>query len=175
MDVTVDMIRAGEAGSITLQKVAKVAEVSVQTILRAFSSKEGLLTASLNAQPSEAAEDFLADTTGSENVPVMMSVLYDFYDKIGDTVMKRLADEAHLPELAAANAVGREFHRKFVNQRFAHELDNLREEERHVLFNALMAVTDLYVWRVLRRDEGLDPDAAKRVVTLLVSRTIGKG
>lgn len=98
-------------------------------------------------------------------------MFYD-YEEIGDRVMWMLAHEHRIDGLAEVVARGRGHHRTWVDKSFAHQLAPLRAAERRKVALALLVVTDLYVWKLLRRDFGLDHKAAEAMVERLIDGAI---
>ena len=162
LDVARDLFT--ESTTFTLDEVARQAGTSVQTVLRAFGSKERLVVAAIGT----IREDAPARGEVPTSMPDAIDQLFDDYEEIGDRVMRVLAEEDRIPEFAAAAETGRAQHRAWVETAFAPGLHALPSRERRDATTALVAATDVYVWKLLRRDLGLDRRAAQRAVTRLV-------
>jgi AcrR family transcriptional regulator len=154
----------------TVQRVAAMAGVSVQTVLRAFNSRNGLIYAAIGTfratqGPTELEhveiEPFasLADAVRS---------LFEDYESIGDRVVRMLAEEHRVEGFAEVAAVGREMHRRWVVSAFGPRLPARKGRGRDEVVTALVAATDVSVWKLLRRDLHLDRAAAERIVLRLV-------
>ena len=127
---------------ITLDDVAERAGVSVQTVLRHFGSRAGLLDATV----AFGTEVIVAEREApAGDVTAAVRIIVDHYELRGDFVIRMLAQEDDA-RIAGIVASGRAEHRDWVRRVFARpDLDDL-----------LVAATDVYVWKLLRRDGGLD-------------------
>ncbi|AKU97644.1 Transcriptional regulator, TetR family [Labilithrix luteola] len=147
---------------ITLDAVAERAGVTLQTLLRRFGSKAGLLAA--------AAEDGLARVEQQRSGAVgndlrgCVKNLFDHYEEWGTISLRLLAEEERIPEIAGITARAREMHAKWVEQAFAGALAGHRSVARQRLHAQLVVCCDVYVWKLLRRDLGHSRAEAERVV-----------
>lgn len=162
VDVARELFTASTA--FTLDEVARRADTSVQTVLRAFGSKERLVVAAIGTIREDAPDRGEVPTS----MPEAIDQLLDDYEEIGDRVIRMLAEEGRIPEFATAAEIGRAQHRGWVEAAFASGLEALPPRERRDATTALVAATDVYVWKLLRRDLGLDRTAAQAAVTRLV-------
>jgi AcrR family transcriptional regulator len=137
----------------------------VQTVLRAFGSKGDLLYAALSESAARGAS---LKATPPGDVRAAVAAMFDVYEAMGDFVIQRLNDEQHHPELKPLLDEGRENHRDWVKTAFAPQLVNRQGSERAQLLDALDAATDVYVWKLLRRDRGLSRPATEAVVRRLI-------
>ncbi len=149
----------------TLDEVARVAGTTVQTVLRAFQSKENLLLAGLHRLAEGGAS---LRPTPPGDVAAAVGAIYDLYETMGDLLMQRLADERRRPAMKPALDAGRANHRAWVEDVFAPLIKRLGRASRPEALHALTAATDIYVWQKLRRDMGLDRKAAAAVVRRMV-------
>jgi AcrR family transcriptional regulator len=132
---------------ITLDAIARRARVTVQTLLRRFGSRDQLIAAAgryaediVIAQRSEAP---VGDIDGAvEN-------LLDHYEQWGQSALRLLAQEERVPQLRALAVRGREAHYTWVDRTFAPFIAGRRGPDRRA---ALIAMTDVFVWKVLRLD-----------------------
>ncbi|WP_298844154.1 TetR/AcrR family transcriptional regulator [uncultured Roseobacter sp.] len=138
-----------------LEDVAQAAGVSVQTILRAFGSKDGLTVATLETEAPDAVDFSAFANIAADDIERCMLEMFKIYDKIGDLVIRLLADEHRSPQFQQALDVGRDFHKGLVTDLFGPRIEKKPVKERQILFHALLAATDIYVWKILRRDEAL--------------------
>jgi AcrR family transcriptional regulator len=134
---------------IRLEDVAREAEVSVQTIVRRFGGKDGLLTAvherfgrevmtRRQVVPGQAAE--------------ALEALLEDYELSGDLVIRALAQEARHPALKRMTDKGRAGHRAWLAGVFEPQLARLPAGARQARLDALVAATDVYIWKLVRRD-----------------------
>lgn len=155
-----------------LEDVAQAAGVSVQTILRAFGSKDGLMVATLETEAPDAV-DFTAFANIEVNdLDTFVRTVFSVYDKIGDLVIRALADEHRSPVFQKSLDVGRMYHKDWVSQVFAPNIERRPPEERQVLFHALLTATDIYIWKILRRDEALSLEDSVATVTFTLKALI---
>ncbi len=154
----------------TVQEVAERAGVSLQTVLRRFGSKEGLLTTLLehDAMGIRAERDQVPPGDVDEAVRILVAQ----YEEFGDAVMRNLNLEERLPDVRSMLAYGRAMHREWVARTFAPFLpppDAEAYDRRLALF---IAATDVYVWKLLRRDFGLDASETERAIHDLLNGLI---
>jgi AcrR family transcriptional regulator len=166
LDVFTKALRDSWFDSITLDNIARDAAVTVQTVIRRFGSKEGLLEA--------ARERFGQDIRQRRSVPVgdvekaIAAIIAD-YETVGDLIMRVLAQEDRHAPLRAVADEGRSTHRWWVETNFAPWLDRLEPRARTAALDALVVATDLYVWKLIRRDMGRPRPA----LAALMRRMIG--
>lgn len=169
---TAELMRQRRFGDFTLEEVAERAETTVQTILRAYGSKEALFVEALSKYAVDHVDEEMRDAVASDDIPAFIATLFRLYDRIGDAVIRMLAEEPKVPALKEANDIGRAYHGNTVKTVFGRHLDPLPEPERSILHSALRAVTDIYVWQVLRRDEGRSLEHTIETVTHIVNRLL---
>lgn len=149
----------------TLERVATRADVSVQTVLRAFGSKEGLV---LEAIGTMREREDRTSIEPAASIRDAVSSLFDDYEEIGDRVVRMLAEEHRIPGFAEVAATGREMHRAWVEGTFTPWTKRIPARTRKEAVVAVVAATDVYLWQLLRRDLGLDRVDAQRIVERLV-------
>ncbi|MGC1165639.1 MAG: TetR/AcrR family transcriptional regulator [Solirubrobacterales bacterium] len=158
---------------ITLAAVAQRAGVSVQTILRHFETREGLFMASLLHTGAKMAPDRTVLPVG--DVEEIVGVLADHYEKFGDRVLRMLAQEEREPTLRMLTDLGREFHLEWCKQAFSPALKGLRGVKRERRIAQFVTGTDIYVWKLLRRDRGLSRAQTKLAMRELLEPLMGPG
>jgi len=150
---------------VTIAAVAADAGVSAQTVLNHFESKEGLFTA--------AAERFSADMAGARertrphDAATAVAALMEQFERSGDGNVRLALLDERIPAVKAALDDGRSFHQQFLAGVFAERLPRAAAERRRALA-ALHVATDVYTWKLLRRDLGLGRRAAQQVMTEMV-------
>jgi AcrR family transcriptional regulator len=149
----------------TLERVAATAEVSVQTILRAFGNKQGLITETIGTYRSADGPVVIEP---ARTVGEAVTMLFDDYERIGDRVIRMLAEEHRIPTFAGVAANGREVHAAWVEAVLAPHLKLHRGRQRAIVRTALIAATDVYLWKLLRRDLGLERRESEAVIERLV-------
>jgi AcrR family transcriptional regulator len=155
---------ADQAGDFTLENVAAAAGTTVQTVLRAYGNKEALIV--------EAVGSFRAKEPAPieplRSVSEVVTRLFDDYEEIGDRAILMLAEEHRIPGFAEAAKSGRARHRAWVKAAFAGQLPKHPARVREEILVGLLAATDVYVWKLLRRDFGLGRKASEAAVERLV-------
>src|SRR5512135_740387 len=134
---------------ITLDRVAADAGVTVQTVVRRFGGKEGLLA---DAVKTLASQINARRASPAGDIDRLVANVIDDYEQTGDAVIRLLALEPRHPALGAFIEFGRAEHRKWVSEVFAELLDALAAGARKRALDALVVTTDVYVWKLLRRD-----------------------
>lgn len=165
-----DLYMAHWLEDLTLDDVAARAGVTVQTVLRRYGSKAGLIQAAgeslyqqVNSQRNQAP---VGDIAGA------VANLMDHYEAVGDLTIRTLAQEQRHAALHEFAERGRELHRAWVETAFSPLLDGLSVDERGDTLAKLVVVTDLYVWKLLRRDMGFERKQTERYVVEMVSAVI---
>lgn len=143
---------AGEKhlAAITLSDVAECSGVTVQTVLRRFGSREDLFAA--------AVQDFRAEVARQRpvypgEVNRAVSVVIDQYEESGDVMLSLLGQEHSGAEATEVTALGRQLHDQWVRESFGPV-----DDRQHRL---LVIATDLYSWKLLRRDRQLSVQQTK--------------
>lgn len=153
---------------VPLAAVAARAGVTVQTVIRRFGSKEELYHAV--ARHRSARIRSARDAAIPGDVATAIELLVAGYERWGDEILHLLAQEGRSPVIAEVLADGRRFHRDWLARVFAPQLARIgdgpaREQE----LAKLAAVTDLYAWKVLRRDLGLTEERTRAAITEIVT------
>jgi AcrR family transcriptional regulator len=149
---------------IVLGDVADRAGVTVRTVLRHFGSKDGLFAATQDFVSAELLEERGVPAPGDTRAAV--TAVFDEYEDVGDWVITMLGQENTVPDVRRMTDRGRALHREWVRAVFGPRLpaDGSGDE----VLDLLVVATDVYTWKLLRRDRGLDRDAAERRVDALV-------
>lgn len=156
---------------ITLEEVAREAEVTVQTVIRRFGGKDGLIDAASGHLHDEVTARRVTPRGGVEQA---VRVLVLDYELTGDLVIRLLAQEPRHAALSRLLAVGRRSHRQWTAHVFAPWLDPLPAEEREHRLAGLVAAFDVYTWKLLRRDMGLEPPQVGRVMREMAAGLVGE-
>lgn len=154
---------------ITLDSVAEDAGVTVQTVIRRFGNKEGLLAKSVQTM----AEQINAQRAAPPgDISCLIDNLIADYERTGDTVIRLLALEPRHPALKEVLDFGRSEHRRWVSGGLKDSLDNLDAVAREQALDALVIATDVYTWKILRRDTEHSVDETKAIIKRLLQATI---
>jgi len=150
----------------TLEDVASRAATTVQTLLRLFKSKDNLILEAMQSQQIPPR------VTRAGDADLAISIIVEIYESIGDITIQRLSDERRLPALKPGIDLGRRHHREWVRTVFGPQIERRDGADRARLLNGLIVATDVYTWKILRRDEGLDREAAERVMRAMARALI---
>jgi AcrR family transcriptional regulator len=157
---------------ITLEAIAARAGVSVQTILRHFESKDNLFVASYLHTGEKMGADRGPPPTGDPKA--IVGDLVDHYERFGDRILWMLAQEEREPILKNLADLGRLFHLQWCRQAFAPSLAGLRGKTRERRLAQFVAGTDLYTWKLLRRDRELSREQTKLAMRELLEPLMGQ-
>jgi AcrR family transcriptional regulator len=165
LDAARELFRADPQLDPSLEAVAARAEVSARTVIRQFGSKEGLFEAAI-AAGVEASQTTRHAEPG--DVEGAVRAIVGHYEAMGDDVMGWLALADRLPFVRRVTESGVESHYAWVEEVFAPDLDGLPRGERRACRAALATATDVYVWHLLRRREGLGKAATREAMLRMV-------
>ena len=158
----------------TLDEVAQRAGTTVQTVLRAFKSKDNLIIEALD-HFTKKDSPFFADRPGGfapsppGDVVAAVKSIFDVYETIGDLVVRNLANEDKNPALKPLLDQGRANHHVWIKSVFAPQLKARQGAARAQLFNCLAVATDVYAWKILRRDLGLSRSATQAAAIEMIT------
>ena len=162
------LVAAGDAflerwyDEVTLAEVARRAGVSGQTVINHFGGKDQLFAAAHERLGQELVTRRYSAEPG--DVAGIVEALLTDYEVTGDSVVRLLALEEKVPALAPMIAGGRKGHREWVETMF----------QAPELVPELIVATDVYAWKLLRRDQGLSRDQTAasmlRIVQALLER-----
>lgn len=170
LDAFARRIRDDWFEEITLEQIARDAEVTVPTVVRRFGGKDGLLDAVKQRVASEIHE---RRRIAPGDIAGALAVLVEDYEAAGDLVMRVLAqEERHAPFRAMTDA-GRASHRAWIAAVFSPWLEPLPEEARRDRLDTLVVATDLYTWKLLRRDMGRSAAETRILMQSLAEGILG--
>jgi AcrR family transcriptional regulator len=149
---------------ITLDEVASRAGTSVQTVLRHFGSRDGLLDEAVTLASAEVEQERQAPVGDIDGA---IQAIVAHYERRGDLVVRLLGQE-HDPRIAAVVGPGKLLHRRWVEETFRPQLDARPPGDRDALADLIVVATDLYTWKLLRRDRGLDATTTQARMHALV-------
>jgi AcrR family transcriptional regulator len=167
LDAAVEVFWELPSEQISLDEVARRAGVTVQTVIRRFGGRDGLLAAAAEREAERVRRQRDEAPVGD---PVRaVRVLVDHYEAMGDRVLGLLAEEERVPGLREIADRGRLVHRDWCARVFAPALAGLVRVERRRRLAQLVAICDVYTWKLLRRDAGL----SRRQTELAVVELLG--
>jgi AcrR family transcriptional regulator len=152
---------------IGLDDIAGRAGVSVQTVLRHFGSRAGLDEASFEHAQRDVTEE---RRTPVGDVAAAVHVIVDHYERRGDQALLMLAQEGHQELMARITEQGKALHRAWVEEVFAPYLAEAVDAEE--LTDLLVVATDVYAWKLLRRDRRLTRARTEERIRRLVDAVL---
>ena len=159
LQATLDLFMEGPLADVTLNAVAGRAGVTVQTVIRRFGDRMGLIHATAEFASAEVASQRGAAPPG--DVPGAIDNLLEHYETAGALALKMLAEEETSPVLAEITDAGRRLHREWCERVFAPFLAEEFLQDGHDRPRRLaqfVALCDVYTWKLLRLDAGLTKD-----------------
>ena len=168
LDAAVELSGRRILAEISLDDVAEAAGVSVQTVLRRFGNRAGLIEA---AHAHGSAMVVAERRTPVGDVRAAVTVIVDHYEARGDAVVLLLAQEGTDAQVRAMTDGGRALHREWVTTVFAPYLPDGRAA-RESLVDLLAVATDVYTWKLLRRDRGLSRATTEQRMRMLVDAVV---
>jgi len=160
-------ISAAYYDDVTLDQIAAGAGVTVQTVLRRFGSKEGVVRALSDSMAPDVTAQ--RDEAPVGDVPGIITNLVEHYESIGDLVMLLLRQEERVAPFAEVTASGKAYTLGWIDRVFAPWLAERTEGERALLRAQLFAVCDTYMWHLLRRQQGLSRRETESALVGLVT------
>jgi AcrR family transcriptional regulator len=157
---------------ITLDEVAASAGTTRQTVIRLFGGKDGLLEAVIDLVRAEAMPRVAM--RGDVSARAALEGLIAHYESVGDMVVRFLAQEERHPALRPLLAQGRREHRAWVAERFGSTRSGLSEVGRERQITRLVVATDIYTWKLLRRDGGESQDEVLCLMLGIINRETGE-
>ncbi|HEX5309395.1 MAG TPA: TetR/AcrR family transcriptional regulator [Solirubrobacteraceae bacterium] len=164
----------------SLEAVAQRAGVTKQTALRHFGSKKGLLDAVVSRTSSIVIKE--RDEAPVGDVAGAVANLVRHYERYGEMVTRllpyrdavvRVLGEEHRDSFARrAVDRGHEVHEQWVLRTFEPQLSLLQGEQYEQRLAQLVAVCDVYMWKILRRDLGLSIERTKATLVELIERLV---
>jgi AcrR family transcriptional regulator len=151
---------------VTVRGIASDAGVALQTVRNHFATKEELFAAAAE-RISEGIETVRWGVEPGD-IEGAISTLMEDYERTGDSIMRMLAVEERVPVVKPLVQRGRGQHREWVSRIFPSALKGLRGRARSRRIAQLVMATDVYCWKLLRRDQGLDREQTSTAMRELV-------
>ena len=115
------------SAELSLEQVAAHARVSVRTVIRRFGGKESLLAAAVQREMQRTAAEREAPVGDLEGA---VRALVAHYERVGDQVLKMLAEEYRVDALRPIADQGRRLHRQWCGHVFSPGLVGLSPQDR---------------------------------------------
>jgi AcrR family transcriptional regulator len=155
-DAAVELFLVRPYEDVTLRDVARASGVALQTVVNHFATKEGVFAAGLERFDAQVGS--LRGGVEPGDADGAVEALMAEYERSGDANVRMLTLEGRVAAIDPALRRGRELHRAWVADTFASAIAAARPQDRDARQAAFVAATDVYVWKRLRRDEGLTRD-----------------
>lgn len=150
----------------SLEQVARIAGCSTRSVIRHFGSKENLLEEAI-ADATAAVGDSRLVEPGDLDAAVAR--LVEHYEELGDDVVRWLGFADRYPLVQKVVETGTAMHLRWVDAVFAPQLGTASPPGRRKGLRASLATaTDVQVWHLLRRREGLRRSATEVAIRSLV-------
>ncbi len=162
LEATIELHSERFFDQVSLEDIAERAGVTVRTVIRRFGSKERLIEAAAEEGKRGVTHQRYQAPIG--DIEGAINNLMDHYEEWGDTALRLLAQEERVPAFRSITEAGRAFHYEWVERTFAPLLAKRTEEERRRLLAELIAVCDVYFWKLLRRDLGLSREQTELAI-----------
>jgi len=158
---------------VSLDDVAAEAGVTERTVVRRFGSKERLFGA-VGAERGVSIRE-ARDKVPAGNIAEAVRLLIGTYEDSGDEVLHLLSQERGLAGVPNTVEAGRRYHAAWVERAFSPLLRKLPAAVRRRRIGQLVAVTDIYCWKVLRRDVGLSRAGVEASLRELIGDIVAHG
>jgi AcrR family transcriptional regulator len=178
IEATNALLREGWYDEISLKDIASEAGVAPQTIVNHFGTKDAIFAAVLEQEPEPEASTRL--NAEPDDIEGAIELLVGDYEFAGDGIIRVLALEERIPALKPTLEWGRSVQRKWIEGTLPSALAGLEGAARERRFELLVCATDVYTWKLLRRDRGLSRNETAATIRQLVEAVIaaeadGKG
>lgn len=152
-EAALDLFKDQDYEAVSLAEIAKASGVSHQTVLNHCGSKAGVVLAASEVF-SEQVRDLEADAVAGDVVSVVRATC-DRYEVLGDANARWAAISTKAPEIADVIDRGRINFRAWLEEVLGDLVPEEHDERQRVLIG-LHAALDVFTWKLLRRDLGLD-------------------
>ena len=163
LEAVIELHRERFFDQVSLEDIAEQAQVTVQTVIRRFGSKERLIEAAAEEGTRQVVRQ--RDQAPVGDVEGAVNNLVDHYEEWGESALRLLAQEERVSAFRSVTDAGRAIHYQWVERTFAPLLAERTGEERRRLLAELIAICDVYFWKLLRRDLGLSREQTELAIT----------
>lgn len=171
LDVAVALFTHKPYVDVSIEDIAQRAHVTKRTVLRRFGSKEALFLAAMERGGRD--EMRARDAAPVGDVAAAVENLVAHYERWGANRLRLLSQEDRIAVVAEDVEAGRRYHWSWVERTFAPLVGGLRGAARKRRIAALVALTDVYTWKLLRRDLGLSRVDTERTLVELIEKLEG--
>jgi AcrR family transcriptional regulator len=160
-----DLLLENDYAVVTLTAIAERAGVSHQTVLNHFESKEGAARAAFERLKDEVGSERERILPGDVNSAVHHLVAQ--YERSGDANVRAAMAAEQLESFTPLLDEARAGHQADLERIFGDRLPVDPGARMRAVY-ALHAATDVYTWKLLRRDLGLSRAVTERILADLV-------
>lgn len=164
---TEQLLTGQSLDTINLKTIAYRAGTTVQTVLRHMGSRDGCLEAVARKVSGRVEQQ--RGNSGPGDIDNAINDLTKHYETDGKLILNLLKQE-HSGDsfISVSIQKGRSYHRDWVERCFAPYLSDRDKET----VDALVAATDIYIWKLLRLDLGRSRNAVQKIITKIVKRIL---
>jgi AcrR family transcriptional regulator len=171
-EAALGLFKERDYDDVSLNEIARAADVSHQTVLNHCENKAGVLLAASELF-SEEVRNLEADAIAGDVTSVVHTTCVR-YEALGDANARWGAMSTRAPEVAEGLARGRLAFQSWLEEMLGdllppddNDADDDPGERRRVLLG-LHAALDVFTWKLLRRDLGLSQEQTEAQLTDLV-------
>ncbi len=172
LEATADLWKEIPINDISLEKIAERSGVTVRTILRKFGSKEELFKTCIQYDATSIMQT--RDQTPAGDISKILDDLLAEYEVMGDAVIRTLASEQEMAIARDILATGRLYHQAWCARVFKKYLPRVQTKNYSIRLMAFVSATDIYLWKLLRRDLHLNVHQTRAVLQELLKGLIIK-
>jgi AcrR family transcriptional regulator len=151
---------------VSLEEVGDRSGVTKRTVLRRFGAKENLFVAAFELASGDIRRHRWQAPIG--DVVGAVHNVVEGYERWGANHLRLISQEDRIPVVRESVERGRRGHREWVKRTFAPLLDGHAGRARRRRVTGLVAITDVYTWKLLRLDFGLSQVETERTLTELI-------
>ena len=160
---------------VSVRDIASEAGVAVQTVVNHFGTKDAVFAAGFERLGAEIQAG--RARARPDDARTAAAAVADDYERTGDAILRSLALEERVPDIRAGLELGRQSHRAWVERAFPGAIKGLGGAVRERRVTQLVVATDVFTWKLLRRDASLSRRqtavAMQELVEALYPRTKG--
>ena len=173
LDTAMEEFTQGRWERVSLQELASRANVTKQTLLRHFGSKDGLLMQAMASGAVEALEQRWSAHPG--DIEGAVENVLDHYERWGERSLRIGAWlESGPPQLAHLSQMARQMHYNWIEFAFGPQLERRHGDEHERCRAALIALCDVHTWWLLSHDLGFERAAVRATLTTAIERLLGR-
>lgn len=153
LDAALRLFSEQQYDSVSLDHVAERAEVTVQTVIRHFGSKEQLFARAVHPKMRQVYQARMLEEVGDREVA--LESLLRHYEEWGQFILHLQFQKERIAPLQEGVMAGRKAHVEWLKRSFAPQLERVPAADYRIRFAQLMAITDVFAWHTLRHEYGL--------------------